>query len=358
MATLNNLTSGELYFINETDPRTGAPTGFRKIGIVRDTDRSSRDSATRLLQHQVSNPRALTLASVVSTPCVSFLERTMLDQLCTYGFSGEWVLLNEPMFENTMSDTTRKAQELSAASDMLRTSFELREIPSNGIVRPASPTHLDQYLRLKGLVAQESVLKASLKMVKEFFVKALRQKEDVQEYVVLTPVKAHETFDLRIFRTTFPDLFERYTVSDERFSSGSFKLKGPRGGATMDDLRSEELAALVSEAHALVVSDQAYEMFGAIHDRFLRLRSALAVCQWEKTFLDAELRVECGEYLGIEGVCTWDRGYVADEQTDVERFQADFPDEYTRCLRVRARRINFELVPYAKFCFATHGAFP
>lgn len=357
MATLNKLTSGELYFINETDPRTGAPTGFRKIGIVKDTDRSTRDSSTRLSQHQVSNPRVLTLASVVPSPCVSFLERTMLEQLCTHGFSGEWVLLNEQQFVEAVSVATNRAQELTAASSTIRASIELRDIASNDQVRPASTAHLDQYLRLKALVLQETVLNVALKMIREFFQKALRNKENVREYLELTPVSAHETFDSKIFRDTFPDLFERFTTRNERFSSGSFKLQGLRRRATLDNSLSEDLSRLVSEAHALVVGDRAYEMFGAIHDCFLRIRSALAVCQWEKTFLEAELMVECGEYSGIEGVCTWERGPIECEKTDVERFQVDCPNEYARCLRVRPPRVNVQVSPYARFCFATHGVF-
>ena len=114
----NSMTPGEVYLVEEIDPRTGEATDYCKIGIVRERD--GRDSSNRASEHQTGNPRKLVVAQTVKTEIVEAVETTLHQLHSPQRISGEWFFMTKPERERAMDVARALAAQAASGAEAMK----------------------------------------------------------------------------------------------------------------------------------------------------------------------------------------------------------------------------------------------
>lgn len=126
------VTAGEIYFIGETDVRSGTETEYRKIGLVKDNGKDR--VSDRVGEHQTGNPRRLFLIQAVKTACVSTVENRLHRAHAAKQVSGEWFVLDHSLTDNAISMCRSLAREVEENLPQITLATELSSVVSNGVV--------------------------------------------------------------------------------------------------------------------------------------------------------------------------------------------------------------------------------
>ena len=84
-----------------------------------------------------------------------------------------------------------------------------------------------------------------------------------------------------------------------------------------------------------------------LHASYLQLLTEQALIEWKNEFLEAELKVLCGETQGIENICTWKRENKID--FDLETFKLENPDLATSFMVSSGGRPRFGVYDYRQY---------
>ena len=295
----NSLAPGEIYLIEEIDPRTQQPTDYCKIGIVR--DKEGRSSDDRAKEHQTGNPRQLVVAEVVKTQVVETVETTLHRLYAPQRLSGEWFYMTEPERKAMIAVARQLAESASKLATETERANELSKMESSGSVLEATSDASATYKRLVACRFRLSVINELSSRLKIILAADIVEKGGKSKVGEVQQRKGREVFDEKAFQEKHPDLWDAFK-KEVRTTSGRFILEK----STYDTVDADvaEMGIALGEIEGL--GDSA-ERVARAQELNLRCRAAGAMSEWEQDVAETHLKVICGTAPGIAGVCKWKR---------------------------------------------------
>jgi len=326
------LTGGEIYFLGEKDLKTGKDTNLVKIGLVR--EKESRDTWSRLLEHQTGNPRMLHVVEIVKTPVVERVETALLGIFATRRVSGEWFYFNDIPVTDAINEAKNLSRSANKQFKDLEKAEELKSKKSSSKVVSSNDSinklHME-YLKLNFQIKQ---CKETVKFIQDILMQALKNGLEVQHIIDVQKRKQTQLFDEDAFKAKYPKLWTQFSVSTEEMNQ-RFTWVGVKT-ANFELLKlNPELAMSLSKFESVgrnaTVHISAAEK---LHFLYLSILTHQAPLDWRKEFVEAKMKSACGTSSGIEGICNWNRVIEKESKIDKELLREKQPKKYEEFVRL------------------------
>jgi hypothetical protein len=322
--------SGEIYFVREIEKANGGLTNFVKIGLVHDAD--GRNSYDRLKEHQTGNPRALAIAKqeIVHTEAVDRVEALFHRLYAERRVSGEWFeFSSESEVKEAIKHAQKFSQEVAKIVPIFKSAEELAKVADNGMNLDADTYHL-QLLKTISVATLEIARMEELEgVISGKFAQAIKAGVSDIEKVAKEQVRVIKPkFNSKAFMEANPETFEKYQVVSQRWQ-GSFLIDAKAKKAAEVDNSFEDFLGRVNVQVASVIR---LEDSVRLNEPLLALTQQKALSEWDLDVAKAQLRVACGKYQSISGVCTWKRYFKESTVFNEGRFQEENPDLWAQYL--------------------------
>jgi hypothetical protein len=314
---------GEVYFIREQDRSTGKLTENVKIGMVS----KQGESSNRLKQHQTGNPRDLILHHAVVTPAPFWVENGLHQRLDGVRVRAEWHRLEDKDLENAIRLAEVLAGESFEHIPFIDEQERLKSCVSNGEILEATAESSEWQIRLSKAKAQldrVNNLKDKYKEVISGMSQAeieQAQQEDLFHIEHYTDIK----FDLDGFTKKYPDLIEKFTVSEtkikQRLSPNYQDFEISEIDPSLESF-SQEFLTLCDR-----VSKRESE-FGSLRELESDLQFRENVLSWEKEISTSHLATICGIASGIKDQLTWKRSEETTSSLDKDLLESSQSEQY------------------------------
>ena len=314
---------GEVYFIREQDRSTGKLTENVKIGMVS----KQGESSNRLKQHQTGNPRDLILHHVVVTPAPFWVENGLHQRLDGVRVRAEWHRLEDKDLENAIRLAEVLAVESFEHIPFIDEQERLKSCVSNGEILEATAESSEWQIRLSKAKAQLDRVNNLKDKYKEVISGMSQdeieqaQQEDLFHIEHYTDIK----FDLDGFTKKYPDLIEKFTVSEtkikQRLSPKYLDFEISEIDPSLESF-SQEFLALCDR-----VSKRESE-FGSLRELESDLQFRENVLSWEKEISTSHLATICGIASGIKDQLTWKRSEETTSSLDKDLLESSQSEQY------------------------------
>jgi hypothetical protein len=309
--------SGEIYFLREAGEQGYSP--FVKVGLVAD----GRVSQDRLVEHQTGNPRKLELPEghVVRTDLVSRVESQLHSRFSTLRVGGEWFSFeSDAQLQSVIDHAQELAKEAATLVPLILEAERLELLASNGETRPA-----DEDLIKLGHDLASAKAKAKLCAVEvDRISQKLKAAEELGETVPSRTRVFQPKFDQTALEADFPDLAKKYLVAKDAWTQRFLtKSKLPADYEPEGTFTSELME--IRKHIDLVESPSDFALLSAPSLWLTKLKALVA---WDLDILEVRLKVACGQFEAIEGVCSWKRESTMKTSFDLEAFIIDNSDLY------------------------------
>ena len=331
---VTSLTSGEIYFIREEDYLTNEISSYVKIGLVREGD--GRDSDSRAMEHQTGNPRKLSIHKVVKTAVVSSIENILHCVFANHRVSGEWFRFDDLTLKRCFTKAESLAAEANANIGYFNIAQDLKNRVSVSTARVTtveiSLCH-EKYLRAEVISRECDRLSMAMK---EIFIEALVQEEEVGHIITKQEKKTKLIFDQEKFELTHPEVFAKYQKVKESVS-GAFRWVRPKEFASSLEVISPEFAQFASSLEVMIESaKEGKTTREALHAQDLRLLGFAATAEWEMEIATVNVQAFCADSAGVENICKWVREMKSKTTFDEKLFREELPDLYAEFTREEA----------------------
>jgi hypothetical protein len=324
------LTGGEIYFLNEIDLRSQKETGFVKIGLVR--EKESRDTASRLKEHQTGNPRLLEIAKVVKTPLVERVETVLHGKFATRRVSGEWFNFSGASVQEAIDEAKSIARSAHSNFGFFEESEALKSKKSTqAVLAPSAEINKlhQEYLRLN---FQLKVCKDAVKLIQEALYKASENRVNVSHLLEVQNKKGQQRFSEKEFATKYPKLYSKFTESVKEINQ-RFVWSGTKDDSLKILTLNPELADLVKKASSLEMSASKQESAAEkLHFLYLSLLTYQTPLEWKKEIVESKVKSECGVASGFKDVCKWTRTQEDGLKLDKDALKEAHPKQYQACV--------------------------
>ena len=326
-----NLTRGELYFINETDFKTGERSEYYKIGIVRDI--TKRDSKNRLLEHQTGNPRKLELVKTLIISAVEKVETNLHYFFASNRVAGEWMCFTDAELQKAYA----KAEELSDEIKLLEPDFkraeELKDIASNGQVFPANDQTSALYATIMNFKEVIRRCGALITLYNNYLYKEFKKGNEISAQGTVQNRAGAKRFDKKLFAEKYPDLYEKYTKISSCITGVGFRSAPNKyWDFDLSTLNPAQHALLAKFQNDLKSGDDTLDLSFSLHSQYLQVLQVKAFADWESEIASTKLKVLTGEAEGIAGICTWKREVEEKKILDKDKLEFENPDAYNACV--------------------------
>jgi hypothetical protein len=316
----NSMTPGEVYLVEEIDPRTGEATDYCKIGIVRERD--GRDSSNRASEHQTGNPRKLVVAQTVKTEIVEAVETTLHQLHSPQRISGEWFFMTKPERERAMDVARALATQAASGAKAMKKALELKDTPSAGETIDATAEARSAFDRAMVLTARVNRIDSVINRIQEILLADIKEEGGETRFGKVQERKGREVFDEEAFKKAHPDLHGLFTT-EKTTVTGSFRWAK---SSVEDD--SADISLLDQRAFDAAASADAGLRNAELHAVYLDCLALRALDAWNFDIVEAEVRVLCGTAPGITGVCTWNRIAKTKSSFDKVGLRKEHPGVY------------------------------
>jgi hypothetical protein len=350
------LTSGEIYFIGEIDLKTGERTEYVKLGIVRDGGKDRRDSIDRLMEHQTGNPRRLELLHTIRTNAVEGIETNLHLSFARHRVYGEWLRLGAQLLPKVIS----RAEELCEQIEGYKSIFEEAEELGDKISRreKMNPDSNAEYWfhRYHDFKVQISACQQVIEQYKEIRIKQRRAGASVEAYLDARVRSGHIYFDELAFKRDYPDLFTQYSKKTRsEIPKGSFRVNNRKDNFKALSELNPQLQTSIEEFKKDLAKLEQGQVEGEVHNKFLDLTSYQAHAKWELDLSVINLKVVCGTFDGISGICSWKRAFSEFQVLDIARLATDSPEIHGRYLRKSEKKQVYSLEKMSAYPDFTEG---
>ncbi len=348
-----NLTPGEIYFIREQDVLTKEISNYVKVGLVREG--GDGDSDERASEHQTGNPRELSVYKVVKTAAVSSIENILHRLYANNCVSGEWFKFDDATLSNCIAKAESLAAEANANIDYFSKAKDFKEIIS--VAETKLPTAeitawYEKYLRAEVVFKECTRL---LSAIKEIFIEALDQDEEVSHIIVKQEKKAKLIFDKEEFELSHPDIYAKYQKVTESIS-GSFRWVSPKEFDTSLEVINPELAKFGTALEVMIESvKEGKTSKEVLHAQDLRLLGFITAAKWDMDIAQANVKTYCAESAGVENICKWVRELKSKTIFDEKLLKEERPDLYAEFTHEEAGGVAHIVKPKQGYDLPTEG---
>ena len=323
------LTSGQLYFINEQDVKTGARSNYYKIGIVRDA--TGRNSKDRLLEHQTGNPRKLCIVETLNMPAVEAIETNLHALFARNRIFGEWMQFTESELENAISKAKELAVEMEVNIKNYETAEILKNSISNGEKLVSNNIFENCYKEILNFKGISDICDEIIKQYKIYIQGEIKKGVDVSGRATLQQRVGNKKFDEKLFESQFPNIWKEYLITSYPIT-GSFRIVPVKDWDTdLSSLNQDQIDLLSSFKEEIKASDNSLDSGLSLHAKYLGVLEISSYVKWREDIANTNLRVMTGGHEGIEGICTWKREEKEVKKLDKEKLKSEYPIEYESC---------------------------
>ena len=339
-----NLTPGSLYFMRERDHVTGDISAYVKIGLTRD----DRTSESRKGDHQTGNPREIIVIEELVSPAISELETQMHARHAIDRITGEWFALNETQLSDAYLLAQKLAKNLEKHLPGLQRVEQIAAMLSTEEEIKPDSTLLDIHEVYKTNAAELMAVEDELKEIKETlrdFAKNTGGINGVAGWRISAP---RPKIDEKRLQADHPKIHSSFTSSETSMASRFTATKPRRAKTTKEKPETDEPAnPPLDRLDFFLDRDQTIEQ---LHARHLILLARQGELTWEKDFIEAQMKVACGNAKSITGICSWPRLEAIKSKFDKRGFtnaHPDISDSYTFTPAPTYSFIVNEFHPYA-----------
>jgi len=331
-------TRGSLYFLRDIDYLTGEKGAYVKIGIVR----KDKTTEARIKQHQTGNPRGIideyTLSDV---PFVEALETHLHYHFNALWITGEWFHMDEEFVKKVVvKEAERLRQEQLKFEKKIYLAEELSTQLSNGKTRKAKKSEHKLIEAAHLIKLQIETADAKLCIAKSALIKSIGKNGEVPGVFHLSKSKDAIKFDATAFKNGNPALYEEYCYEKDGGFQKPFKLENTPKLKTVNPTLYDKKQKLPKERYKLSQigkQKKRSKKIEALHLDYLNAIREFKLLDWELKKLEAQLKTCCGNFDGIEEVCTWVRKFKASKQVLNEKlFEEEQPEEYLKYLTLKS----------------------
>ena len=323
------LTSGQLYFINEQDVKTGARSNYYKIGIVRDA--TGRNSKDRLLEHQTGNPRKLCIVETLNMPAVEAIETNLHALFARNRIFGEWMQFTESELEKAIDKAKELAVEMEVNIKNYETAEILKNTISNGKKLSSNEIFENCYKEILNFKGISDICDDRIKQYKIYIQGEIEKGVDVSGRATRQQRAGSKKFDEKLFESQFPELWEKFLITN-RSITGSFRIVPIKEWNTDFSLLNQvQIDLIASFKEEINSADNSLDSGLSLHEKYLGVLEINSYVKWREEIANINLRVMTGDHEGIEGICTWKREEKKLKKLDKEKLKSEYPSEYESC---------------------------
>jgi hypothetical protein len=314
------LTSGDLYFIRETDVLSDELSPYTKIGIVK----LDRGSSKRKKEHQTGNPRNLVLAHVVTTDCVGSAEKYLHWRYVGLGVRGEWFKFNNQQLGEAVSYAESIRDNFASRIDSLRKGSELRDVESDDSIQAPSDEarHWLHEYHVAHLISSDADKARTL--FNDAIKAAAKEEKDVSA-AGSVKVEGTSTFDKKSFVAAEEKILAECSPIRIRPSWSVTRA----GDAARADSRTSAAAVYIDALIEAVKKLKSGIMgFDEVSQIDFAVLAATNFYGKEKDLSRLHLQAICGSSRAVEGICKWER--KAEPVFDIEILKTQYPEIYRK----------------------------
>lgn len=331
-------TRGTIYFIRERDVRTGEISPYVKIGLTE----GERSAEERKHDLKTANPRELFVAHAFEVSCVNAVETALRYEFIRQNVRLEWHVFG-PESNATLDDAVRRCRELGEEFSSVvaiieeakrlegQTSLGSEILQTEDALFWQSEYHLHHHVSTLESKASNQLKQHAKELNKEG--------RPTPEGTTITS-RVKPGIDWKEFEKKHPDVCDRYrTRRDWRqnfYVSGKISAEIVEQNELIQEVNSRitEFERSLNETKLMDEGMDAHPQLLAIQEiaKFSKVKKELAACH---------LKNICGIAPGIEGICTWNRGY-GDPKLDTDllkKEQAELLEEFRSSRKEEVARV-------------------
>lgn len=324
---------GTIYFIREGDFSGNPVSDFVKIGLTG----LDRTAGERVKEIMTGNPRELYVHHSLAVPFAQDIETAMRYEFLFELVNLEWHhfpkgagrQLDEAIeYCHKISDEFAKFEKIYLEAKRLEEVLPSRDvIPTSSVAQFWS----DAYV-LHHHVAKRAKDAAAKK--RESAKEIVKQGGEAPEGTKVT-AQDRAPIDYERFEAENPELADQYR---RQKWGGTLKVFAVRGAIDVEKLNRDPVFRRVTDEVAKFEAimqresqDPSEDLYSESYRQLLVIQQIAKHSEFRKTVAEWNLKVLCGESLGVDGICEWDR--VASMVRDTERLkkeQMEVLDKYRK----------------------------
>ena len=299
--------AGWLYFLGETDFKTGESFGYVKIGK---TDHD-RPVAARMNDHQTGNPRdIIEVVPSIRTHFIDDLETYMHHRFATKRVHGEWFHLDQAELDEVVEEAIRVNELLNTVQPEASELIDLKDVESNGKLVEPTPQNKSDYENFIKFEKERVLCKLNQDICTVKLRALTLDNGGIEDISTHSTVNRNPTFDKDSFTKAHPEITEKYMVTETKLSRG-YKITGKPTAVNAFATTNEQCKAakaklpeVKSVKESMVNRSATVE---TLHKEWLELHEAESKARIEAEIYSLKLQHSCGVNEGIEGICAWKR---------------------------------------------------
>ncbi len=339
-----NLVPGDLYFIREVDVLDGTTSPYCKIGLVK--DRRQGNAHQRALEHQTGNPRRLHVVDQVHAPAVSDLEASVHNRFASQRILGEWFELpDEHSLAEVIAVTQSLARELTLNLDALEQAERLKSVESTSTVVPPTDKHQSWFLNLHIAKELKKHTGRLRKQAEQVFRAAYDVDTSARRFAEVIE-RVNKPFATAKFAEAYPDLHDRFLRTESRPTQ---RFTPKKLDPSVELAADDEFNEFANRFQSLVlITTDNHDQLEELHLSYLRLLGYEAQAAWDAELAEAQLKAECGDARGIDGICTWPRVPSDRLVFDKNALMREHPELHNQFIEQRTDR-SFSVLPMRSY---------
>lgn len=316
---------GEVYVIGEYQPGTNTPTGRYKIGITQ----NSRTTYDRITEHQTGNPNRLFIYGIVPCQASYLVEKLMHNQWNANRIGQEWFNLTNAELAQVMVDIAAFEAQHGGSIVGIRSSYYAAPIPGDNPTLNAAQIVRAETLRDNAYILCRDM--AQLKFEYETLRYQLLNMNGVNAVVdSVSRIKITPPYTEFSHSLLPPAVKRQYTTLAQR-RKDDFRFLFTQTGAEVCNISlgtshwvnthpaldaalqveknnwTTTVEPTITIATAITANQTRTAAHETLHAQYVNKLRDYEEKNTEKDLIELELRILCGNYEGIAGVCRWRR---------------------------------------------------
>ena len=320
----NTSTNGKLYLLRERDYFTKKLQPYVKIGIVR----GDKETADRIAEHQTGNPRGIIELVSLESPMAEALETQLHYVFGDYWISGEWFLLDDTMVDHVVDKANKIIKEQTNLIPFMEKVDKFEGQLSNGKLKSATDEHIKTHQELKEADQKIKILGSKIEIIETEILQNMLGHSGVEGVVNLQFKTTHAKLDKTYLKKNYPNEYSSFCSLVNKWSA-TFSLKNLMPLAEIDSYLNDMVKQLIRpkfdasyKNYTLLKRDKKTEKQ---HFELIALEKERKELEWQKYQKSIQLKAEVEDYLGIDGLCTWERKATVVEEFKDKDFLKSYP---------------------------------
>jgi hypothetical protein len=158
--------------------------------------------------------------------------------------------------------------------------------------------------------------------------------------------RVNKPFVTSKFAEAYPDLHDHFLLTESRPTQ---RFTPKKLDPSVELAADDEFDEFANRFQSLVsTTTDNYDQLEELHLSYLRLLGYEARAAWDAELAEAQLKAECGDARGIDGICTWPRvpgDHLVFDKNALRRKHPELHDQFIEQRTVR----SFSVLPMRSY---------